>query len=183
MKITNFAKAAIKDYKRVGAIVPSSKYVAKKVAEEINCKEIIIEYGAGDGIISREILKVVSSKAKLLAFETNPDLFEQLKKYEDDCLKPINRDIREAGDYLRENEIPFAEAVVSGIPFSLMRKSVRQEIIKKTEALLAPGGIFVVYQTSPLILPILKKHFEEVKIKFEARNLPPYFIITAKKHE
>ncbi|MBI4090809.1 MAG: methyltransferase type 11, partial [Candidatus Komeilibacteria bacterium] len=46
---------------------------------------------------------------------------------------------------------------------------------------LSAGGTFLVYQYSPLVLPILKKYFKKVKLYYEVRNLFPYFIMVAEK--
>jgi phospholipid N-methyltransferase len=181
MKIVEFTKTAVKDYRRVGAVVPSSKYIARRIAREIKGKEIIIEYGAGDGVISKEILKTAPRDVKILAFETNQRLFKELEKIKDSRLNPLNNDIRQAKECLKKLGIEKGvEAVVSGIPFSMIKRLEREKIIKNTKLLLKPGGVFILYQVTPLVLPILKKHFKEVQIKFELKNLPPYFIMIAK---
>ncbi len=181
MKTFNFAKTAIRDYKRVGAIVQSSHYVARRVADELQGKKIIVEYGAGDGVISKEVLKKMPKDGLLLAFETNEKLFSELKKITDSRLLPINEDIRKIDLYLEKNKVKKVGAVFSGIPFSMMKKKDRRSIIEKTKDVLNEKGIFVVYQTSPLVLSILKNNFTEVDLGFEFKNIPPYFIMSARK--
>jgi hypothetical protein len=46
--------------------------------------------------------------------------------------------------------------------------------------LLRPGGVFLVYQTSPLMAGYLKKKFA-VTTAIEFRNVPPYFIMAGRK--
>ncbi len=179
MKIIDFAKIAFKDYRRVGAIVPSSLYVAQRSAKQIKGKKIIVEYGAGDGVISKEILKNMPKDGVLVAFETNKKLFNELKKIDDKRLKPINGDVRNISDYLHKLDISSVDAIISGIPFSLMKKKDRKEIINNARLILSKKGIMVIYQTSPLVFPILKRIFPKVRLCFEIKNVPPYFIMTA----
>ncbi len=176
MKIIKFTKAAIKDYRRVGAIVPSSGYISRRIGKMVS-GDLVLEYGAGNGVITKEILKGLSSEAKLIAFELNDEFFKELQEIKDARLLSLHEDVRKAEDYLDTA----ADTVVSGVPFSLMKKKEREEIISKTASLIRPGGVFLVYQTSLIVLTVLKKYFSEVKIKFEPRNFPPYFIMTAKK--
>ena len=57
MNAVNFIKVALGDYK-VGAITVSTKYVADRVANALpKGAKNVIEYGAGDGVITKEILK------------------------------------------------------------------------------------------------------------------------------
>ncbi len=177
MKALKFTKIALKDYKHVGALVPSSKFVAKKIAGKVEKKKFIVEYGAGDGVITKEILKKISLNSELIAFELNKDLFAKLEKIGDNRLKSINDDVERAASYLNKK----AEVIISGIPFSLLDRKKREEIIEKTSYLLEPGGIFILYQTSPLVRPILKRYFRRVRMRLEPRNLPPYFILVAEK--
>jgi phospholipid N-methyltransferase len=71
--------------------------------------------------------------------------------------------------------------VISGIPFTLFASREREAVIRNTHELLSPNGIFVVYQYSPFVFPILKKFFSDVEISFEPRNFLPYFIMRARK--
>ncbi len=179
MKITKFIKTALADYKRVGALVPSSGYVARRITEKVCDKKSIVEYGAGEGVISREMLKRISQDAELFAFETNKKLFKDLENIKDDRFRVLNEDIRHVDRYL-ENEV---DAVVSGVPFSFFEKKDREEIVKNTSSILSSEGVFILYQTTPLMRSVLNKYFKKVKIEYEPRNIPPYFIITAKKYD
>ncbi len=181
MKVLEFVKIAIGDYKRVGAIVPSSRYVVKRAAKEIKGRKVIAEYGAGDGVISKEILKNIPNDGILLAFETNKNLFRELKKIKDSRIVPINDDVRNISSHLKAKKIKSVDAVISGIPFSMMKKNERKKIIYSAFEVLSKDGIAMIYQTSPLVLSILKKYFSRVRTGFEIKNIPPYFIMIANK--
>lgn len=181
MNAINFIKIAFGDYK-VGAITVSSKYVVNRVVRAIPLgAKNIIEYGAGNGVITREILKRLPPDGKLIAIESNKKFLPALTKIADKRLFVINKDVAE---FLKESKSGMRhniDAIISGIPFTLFQPAMRNLIVEKTYNILSDEGAFVVYQYSPLMSSTLKKNFKKVKINFEFRNLPPYFIMTAKK--
>ncbi|MBI4991700.1 MAG: hypothetical protein HZB99_00590 [Candidatus Harrisonbacteria bacterium] len=177
----NFLKAVIKDYK-VGAITVSSKYVVQSLMKELGSDfKYIVEYGAGDGIVTKEILKRLSADGRLVAFELNKDFAAELRKINDNRLKVLNDDVIVASRDLKKLGLPRIDAVVSGIPFTVIKPKERSEVILNTYSAINKGGIFLVYQYTPLVLPILKKFFKKVDLSFEPRNFLPYFIMRAKK--
>lgn len=181
MNSLSFIKAAIKDYK-VGAITASSRYTVQQVVGELNSKyKYIIEYGAGDGVITKEILKVLPADGKLIAVEVNRDLLRELRKVKDRRLIVADEDVIKLSENFSQFHLPRIDAIISGIPFTFLEPKKRKTLIANTHSGLAQGGVFIVYQVSPLILPLLKKYFTNVRLRFEPRNLPPYFIMRAEK--
>ncbi|MBI3633610.1 MAG: methyltransferase domain-containing protein [Candidatus Vogelbacteria bacterium] len=171
-----FLKEIFRDYK-VGAVTKSSSFVVKKVLSEIGPSDkLIVEYGPGDGVVIKPLLKILSKDAKIVGIEPNQNFFQKLKKIGDKRFEAING---YAGK--TENKIHRADIVISSIPFTLMSKKEREEIIKFTHQALRPGGKFIVYQYSTLVLSILKKYFKTVDVSLEPRNLPPYFFMVCRK--
>ncbi len=178
----DFLKATLKDYK-VGAITVSSKYVVKRLTDQLflsNAK-YIVEYGAGDGVITKEILKNIPADGKLVAFEINENFIAELCKIKDKRLVISTDDVITASGELKKMGLPRIDAVISGIPFTLINPKDRVRLIANTHSALEDGGIFLVYQYSPLIFPILKEYFKFIDISFEPRNFLPYFIMRAEK--
>ena len=177
----NFIKTVIKDY-RVGAITVSSEYVVRKIVQELNpTDKYIVEYGAGDGVLTKEILKFLPADGRLVAFELNKDLLEELKQIKDSRLTILSDDVVEASKDLKRLRLPRIDAVVSGIPFTLLSSGSREKIVRHTFESLNEGGIFLVYQYTPMLFPLLKKFFKNIDLSFEPRNFLPYFIMKAKK--
>ncbi len=177
-----FIKTAIEDYK-VGAITKSSKYATEKVLSHMqqDCAHVI-EYGAGDGIITGKILERLPPHGKLLAIETNKTFVDVLHKtFSDPRVTVIHDDVAHAKKIVKELLPSGADFIVSGIPFSFIKPEIRRSIVRDTHESLAVGGRFVVYQYSTLMLPILKRHFTSVDVSFEPRNIPPYFVMKALK--
>ncbi len=178
-----YFKNALTDFKNIASPLASSRFAARKVAAQLKPDhKFVVEYGPGDGAITKEVLKVLPADGILVAIEINKTFIDDLKKINDERLGVVAGDARELSGRLNALGLPRVDAVVSGIPFSFFKKDVRQEIVANTFAGLRPGGVFVVYQTTPALLPILKKIFgKNVKVKTELRNFVPYFIMIAEK--
>ncbi len=179
----NFFKISLKDYRRVAAFYPTPRNVVRKVLSKISPGvKYFIEYGAGNGAFTREILKRLPEDGKLVAIETNEDFVEQLKKLNDPRLVLFPGDVRQMPAHLGELGLPRVDVIISGIPFSRMSKKDREEIIHKSWRFLAENGVFVTYQNIPIIMPILKSRFRETHWYVDPSNLfLPYFVIFAKK--
>ncbi len=181
MNAIDFWKAAIKD-PRVGALAASSKFVASRIARELKPEyKYIIEYGAGDGAITKGILRRLSRDGKLVAVEVHKDLVKEIKKIDDPRLAVLDRDVVEVSRDLKNLGLPRIDAVVSGVPLSFFSPSSRREIVNNTHGALAPGGTFIVYQHSFLVLSLMKEIFGSARLSFEPRNLLPYFLMIAEK--
>ncbi|NUM25062.1 MAG: hypothetical protein HUU49_00385 [Candidatus Buchananbacteria bacterium] len=177
----NFIKTALTDY-RVGALTRSSHFVARRVVQELlPAYRRIVEYGPGDGAITKLLLQQLPADGKILAIESNPDFARGLKNIADVRLQVVEALAQEVSKDFAAFGWQKIEAVFSGIPFSFLNPDLRQRIVDQTYNALEPGGIFLVYQYSTLMAPYLKKRFKKVVVKFEPRNFPPYFLMIAKK--
>jgi phospholipid N-methyltransferase len=181
MSNNKFITSALRDHK-IGAVMPSSKYVVRKIVREIlPIHRFIIEYGPGDGVITKGVLSVLSQDGKMVGLETNQDFVDKLGAITDNRLKVYKHNVIDIATRLEILGLPEINAVISGIPFSMIKYSARESVIANTYSSLTPGGIFIIYQFSPLTLPILKKYFKSVNVIYEVRNFLPYFIMIAHK--
>lgn len=182
MKPIDFIKIAIKNYKKVGAITVSSRHAVTRIISALKPEyKYIIEYGAGNGVITKAILNSLPGDGKVVAIEINKELFSELTKIRDSRLDVFNEDILRVSKHLADLGLPRIDAVISGIPLSFLKSRQRKELIQNTSQNIAERGKFILYQTSLIILPVLKKYFKKVTYKLELRNLPPYFIMVAEK--
>ncbi len=177
MLLFNFLKIALKDYCVVGELMPTSRYAVRRILNQIKPEtRTVIEYGAGDGVITKEILKVLPVNGKIIAIEINSDLLAELKKINDPRLLILQGDVLELG-----KSLPKSDIIVSGIPFSQISREKAEKIIRQSANALNEGGLFIAYQNTPILLKTLKKIFPETKLLFEPRNFLPYFIFVSKK--
>ncbi len=160
----------------------SSKHAVKRIIKQLKPEyKYIIEYGAGSGVITKEILRLIPKDGKVIAVELNRHLFNELKKIDDPRLVALNKDVVNVAEDLSGLGLPRIDAVISGIPFSFIDKDKRSVLVLNTRDSLAIGGRLIVYQTSLLMLPAIKRLFHKVRYFLELRNLPPYFIIIAER--
>ncbi len=183
MSKVHFLKTALQDYK-VGALTPSSNFVVKQIVKKLphHSRACIIEYGAGDGVITKALLEHMPPDGKLIAIEMNPHFITLLKKIRDPRLQIIDGDVLKICKDLSVLKLPRIDAVISGIPFSFFNSNERHIIAKQTFQKLSEHGRFILYQVSPLMFPYLKKYFKKkINLSLEVRNFPPYFIMVAEK--
>jgi len=178
----DYAAAFLRDVK-VGAFAPTSRYaIARMIPYIPYSANAIVEYGPGDGVITRHLLRRTSPYGKVLAIERNADFVRELGTIHDPRLVVKKGDALLVTQYLKETGIDKIDAVISGIPFSFFKPEDRLRIIGQTYEALAPNGVFVVYQFSILMLRYLREYFTNIEWHFEVRNLPPcFFIMVAKK--
>jgi len=179
MKTEFYIKELVKD-KNVGAITSTSHPVVKKLIEKINFKnsEIIVEYGPGNGVITRILLDNMKPNAALYVFETNENFIYDLSEIKDNRLFIINDDAENAKYVLKNRyKIERVDYIVSTIPFTLIDNNKRRRIINNSFILLKEKGRFITYQYSLLIFNLIKRQFKSVQWKLVLLNLPPAFII------
>ena len=182
-KRTEFLKAAIFD-KQVGAVMKSSKYVVETALKSVDVRRLhyVVEYGPGDGAMTRKLLQSLPSESKILVIESNANFVKILNKIRDPRLEIIHGNIQETIPLLKKYGFGRVDAVFSSTPLSLLPPNERDVILKNTLLLLNAGGAFIIFhQYSLLMIGQLKKYFDVVSIRFELRNILPCFIIYAKK--
>lgn len=169
IKVRNlrFIYEFIKYPKQVGTLIQSSKSLAKKMAEQINGSGEVIEFGAGTGSVTAEILKKLPANGRLTCFEINPSFCKHLERINDSRLKIINDDAKNCERY-----VDGLECIVSGLPLMLFTKSKKERIL----AITSKSKRYIQLQYTPLLSKKMKHYFSDVKLKFVPQNLPPAFI-------
>jgi phosphatidylethanolamine/phosphatidyl-N-methylethanolamine N-methyltransferase len=66
----------------VGALLPSSTHLAKKMVKGIDFEhaDCIVEYGPGTGVFTRELIRRRSARTTLLLIEYNRHFYEKVKE-------------------------------------------------------------------------------------------------------
>lgn len=181
--IKNFLKIALGDFIHVGEIFPSSPWACRSVVKHLHSSpKVVVEYGPGNGVVTKQILKRLPKKSRLISIEVNEHFLPQLRDIDDSRLKIIHGDVLEVSQKLREYAPKGVDAVISGIPFTFIAPSQRSKVVQATRAALREGGRFIVYQNSTKLRSLLTSHFDEVDSFFEPRNIFPYFIMVARRN-
>ena len=178
----NFLKTFAAD-KNVAAFVASSKFVVRHVAGNLpKTLGQVIECGPGEGVMTRELLKRMSGHGNLVAIESNKEFVSILKDSGDSRLRALEGRAQDILAYARSNGIDAADLIVASIPFSFLTPTERKQLVRDVYRLLAPKGVFIIFhQYSPLMFATMKRVFGNASLWFEVRNMPPCFIMTARK--
>lgn len=175
-----FFKESLRSFKTTGTIMPSSRYLIKRMLNNIdyNSADVIVEYGPGNGIITNYLLKKMHQNAKLICFEINDEFYNHLTKINDDRLIVIKQSAEDIVAILKEHQINQADYFVSSLPLTMIPKEIAINILCLSKKMLKNNGFFIQYQYSVNFLKIFKQIFGEnnVLLSFEILNLPPAFI-------
>jgi phospholipid N-methyltransferase len=160
----------------LGSIIPSSRFLIRQLLAPVDWSRarLLVEFGPGVGVITREILKQMHPDATLIAIELNPDFVMHLRTAIDDPrLVVIQGSAAGVDEAVRQSGASRANYVISGIPFSTLPADEREIILNKTRAVLDPQGLFLVYQFSSSVLGDLRRIFRNVTRGFEPLNILP----------
>ena len=171
-----FFRSFLANPRQVGAILPTSKRAVRDMLDMTNLPEarLVALLGAGTGAYLGEILKRLRPDARFLAFEIDPDLIATLsERFEDPRLEIINDSAENIEDYLDGANV---DVIVSAIPFTSLPKTARQNMLAEVSRVLAPDGVMVAIQYSPLVEKDLESVFASVRRRISPLNVPPAFL-------
>lgn len=160
----------------IGAIAPSSPYLAKHMAAHVDPGAEVLEIGPGDGAITTALLERISDPSRLRLVEIDPDLAAICRRKFPHCAVYT----KDAEAFLAMETNSF-DAIVSGIPFAVMNAEKRKRLFRLIRERLKPEGAFILFQYSPLIQEELQSMFGTVTMTFTPWNLPPAFVFVAKR--
>ncbi len=179
-----FFKESLKNLKTVGTITRSSKYLCKGMIKPVDFTEakVIVELGAGDGVVTSHILSAMNPDAKLLAFELNSKFCEQMRQeIKDDRLIIIEDDANKLEHYLEINGLEKADAIISALPFTIIPEDITYSIINACKDNMKKGGTYVQIHYSLIPKKYYKNVFGNIDISFIPINVPPAWVMVSKK--
>lgn len=182
MKNIAFLREGIRNLRTVGTISRSSRYLCKAMMapHDFSQAKVVVELGAGDGVISKHILQQMRPDAKLLAFEIQPAFFELLEAIPDKRLVAIDDSAEHLPRYLAEHGFTHADVIISAIPFVILPKEVAHKIVTTSRDCLAPGACYTQMHYSTLLKPLYEEIFDEVRSNFVPLNIPPAFVLACR---
>lgn len=180
-----FIKEFIKSPKYIGAISPSSEFLASKIIKNIefercNC---IVEYGAGTGVFTKEVILRKKESTIFLVFEKNKKFADILKnKYLlKKNVKIINDGVENIYKYLNEYKITKVNYIISGLPFASLPKPLSDNILGQTKNILTKSeGTFITFQYSLIKIGLFNQYFKSIEKDKEYLNIPPAYVLVCK---
>ena len=175
-----FIKEVISSIKNIGAIAPSSRFLTKNILKDIVFKEnqVILEFGPGNGAITKQILKRMPKSSTLISLEINEQFFEHCKSkfltYNN--FKIFSHSAVEFDTVLDKLSINKVDHLVSSLPLAILPKQDLNDLFEKIPNHIKDNGSFVQYQYSLNKYRFLKRFFETVELDFTLVNIPPAFV-------
>ena len=170
-----FLRSWIEKPLHMGAVMPSSKLLARTMAQyvDVDSKGPVIELGPGTGAITNALIEHGVDQKRLVLVEYNPgfcallrDRYPHAKVVQGDAYA-----LRASLDKVLDAP---ASAVVSGLPLVTKPMLTRLKLIRDAFVALAPGAPFVQFTYS--VAPPIPKSLPGVSTEASERiwmNLPP----------
>ncbi|MBS1106454.1 MAG: Phospholipid N-methyltransferase [Deltaproteobacteria bacterium] len=172
-----FFRSFLERPKEVGSIIPSSRFLERRVTRcaRLDKARVVVELGPGTGGTTQALLRAMRPDAKLLSIEINPRLAERVShRITDPRLIVHCGSATDLADALAAYGLSAPDAVISGIPFSTMPRPVARGILRAIRDNLAPTGCFVPYQVRDKVAVLAREVFAPPsRVELEVRNVPP----------
>lgn len=191
MSLTTFALEAVSDFRTVGAIAPSSRYLAQAMLRPLPLERarVVVEVGPGTGAMTHTLLNLIPSDAKLLAFEINSRFSKYLRaRISDPRLVVVNASAETLQKEIDRRGYEHVDAVVSSLALGFMSDRKRRAFLGGLASVLGETGVFTQYQyvhrlqmknrriRKFRLAPLLQTYFSSVQRRTIWRNLPPAFV-------
>lgn len=182
-----FLLASLKSPLQTSTPFESSDRVGQRFAQHLHLRddEIVVELGVGSGAITKHLLPELKSEKQYVGFELNDDLYEYLAK------EYSNLEIHHASADTLEEKLKGRKvgAVISTLPWSLIPKESRINILDQIYNVLEPGGTFSIFTALHVLWsPAVRDFWSQVQIRFPTYtysdvmlNIPPCRLYFARK--
>lgn len=169
-----FLRSWIEKPLRMGAVMPSSKFLARAVARyvDIHSTAPVIELGPGTGAITDAMIAHGVAEKRLVLVEFDPG-FCALMRERYPQARVIQGDAYNLDKTLAELDTP-GSAMVSGLPIVTRPMPIRVKLMRDAFLKLEPGAPFIQFTYS--VAPPIPKSQPGVVTKASERiwmNLPP----------
>ncbi|HEX6812936.1 MAG TPA: phospholipid methyltransferase [Planctomycetota bacterium] len=173
---------------RVGAVLPSSRYLARALVGRLDLApgELVVEYGPGTGPVTQAICDTLPKGVHYLGIELEPRFHRLLtERY-----PRLDFHLGSAGDVreiLAERRLPRPARIISGLPFASLPAAVQDSIVDGiVHCLEETNGDFRTFQYVHAYGLRAARRFRAIMAErftgFErsgpiVRNVPPAFVL------
>jgi phospholipid N-methyltransferase len=184
MSAKAFIAQFLKKGNKVGAVAPSSRFLAAKMLKQIPFErcETIVEFGPGTGAFTGYIQEKMKPNARLIIIELNEIFCRDLtQKFTRPNTEIIQGSATDLSNILSERGIQNADCIISSLPLAIFDETLRENILTAAHQCLSTGGHFVQFQYSLQSKKAVQRHFKHVNLTFTPLNIPPAFVYSCKK--
>jgi phospholipid N-methyltransferase len=178
-----FFKRVLANPRQVGYIVPSSPFLTRMTAGMIDFEHAltVVELGPGEGCHSRRILRRLRPDARLLLLELDPHFASHLScQFADDPrVTVIQGNALDLAELLAAQNVLHPDCIVSGIPFTIMERGLRDSLIASIAGVMGPQSRFITYQATLQLAE--NSWFSLVRKRHCLFNVPPLFVLELRR--
>ncbi len=181
-----FLRGFISQPMKVGAIAPSSRYLAEQMVLSVDWStaKTVVEYGPGTGVFTRRISECLRPGSRFFAIEQSAELAQRTRGR---CpgVQVHCDSVANVESLCRQEGIEQVDAILCGLPWAAFPESLQRECFDAMLRVLKPGGQFATFAYwQGVVLPagqrfskLLRSTFGEVRRSPTVwRNLPPAFV-------
>ena len=170
-----FFRGLVTEPKTVGAIVPTSIFMAKRMAAVANPASAlpVLELGPGTGVVTKALLKRGVAPEKLVSVEFSDTFCTHLRREYPD-IQLVHGDAFDLDSSLSDLGHKHFDCVISGLPLLNFPIEKRLSLVEDALGRVAKGRPFLqfCYGPTPPIPPGLG-HYSVERFGWEIRNIPP----------
>jgi len=181
-----FFGALIRNPRAVGAIVPSSASLARRMVRDVAPASRVVELGPGTGVITREILARNGDRGSFLAIDVNRAFVDRIRRAWPgiDCVCASAEILPVLA---AERGWPNVDHIVSGLPFATLPTATTRLILDGVHQVLRLGGTFTTFQyVHAYRVPSAAAFRREMSrrlgcqpsAQLVVRNVPPALVLT-----
>jgi phospholipid N-methyltransferase len=186
-----FVAQFVRHPKLIGAVVPSSAALARRVVASMDWTNVdsALEYGAGTGVVTKYILSRLRPGAKFVAIEIN-STFAAVLREQFPGVAVSQDSVANVASVCEQHGLETVDAIVSGLPWASFSDQEQTTYLDATMSVLKPEGQFVTFgYWQGLLLPAgrrfkkkLRRYFTEVRrSKPIWANVPPAFLYRCRR--
>jgi phospholipid N-methyltransferase len=176
-----FFRGFLRHPRYVGSVVPSSVFLARRLAGAVRGARTVVELGPGTGAVTQAMLRVLPARSRLLAIELDEDFATMLENVADERLIVHRGNATQLSQAVARHALHNVDAVVSGIPFSTIGTQRGLQVLEQAWASLQPGGVFIAYQIRGDVARLAGGVMGAPRTAIELRNVPPLRIYSWRK--
>jgi len=179
-----FFRRALVHPLQLGTPLPSSPALGRLVARLLPEPRdgLVVEIGAGTGVITRALLAAGVPSDRLLVVEIDPQMADYLRGTLPE-VHVITGDARFLPELVPPAWRGRINAIVSGVPMTVLSAAWQRELVDAISAVLSPGGRFLQYTYSLTGSPIRAKLLGLVgrRLGTTFGNVPPASVWTYRR--
>ena len=175
---------AIKNPISVGAVASASAHLVSSMVAQVDRQhEVVVELGAGTGVITNALFEKENNRRKVISIEIDEQLAEIAKHNLPANVDVIIGDAIKLKSFFGNNQV---DCIVCSLPLTLFSEQDLDQLLSSVRSVLKDGGVFVFYlywmgiwsHRYKKVTEKAGKYFSRVSQDMTIwRNLPPARII------